>query len=151
VGGKGEGIAMAAAEAEGEEDAHTMRRRTHPEEFPNMPPRSEYPSKIMCPVSTTVAMSRQSRGNRQPAEAATKTQRTQTNTNGSTTGTSVIRTVLMSRTDTLQPHAATGRWITRRGSHTTTHRHTSMHDTRQQLGECIGTFYRQTFDGVGQG
>jgi hypothetical protein len=155
---KEEDVATAAAEAEGEADAHPMHTRTHPdpmrththpEAFPNMSPRSEYPSIIMCPVSTTVATSRQSRGNRQPAEAAAKTQRTQTDTNGLTTGTSDIPTVFISRTDTIQPHAETGRWITRRGSHATTHRRTSMRDTRRQHGECIGTFYRRTFDGVG--
>ena len=148
---KGEGVATAAAKAEGEADVHPMRTCTHSEAFPNMSPRSEYPSIIMCPVSTTVAMSRRSRGNRQPAEAAAKTQHTQTDTNGLTTGLSVIPTVLISRTDTIQPHLETGRWITRRGSHATRHRRTSMQDTRRQLGECIGTFYPRTFDGVGQG
>ena len=150
-GVKGEGVATAAAEAEGEADAPTIHTRTHPEAFPNMSPRWEDPSKIICPVSTTVALSRLSRGDRQPAEAAAKTQRTQTDTKYLTTGTSVIPMVLRLRTDTIQPHAETGRWITRRGSHATTHRHTSMQDTRRQLGECIGTFYQRTFDGVGRG
>ncbi len=150
-GVKGEGVAMAAAKVEGEADAPTIHTHTHPQAFPNMSPRWEDPSKIICPVSTTVALSRLSRGDRQPAEAAAKTQGTLTDTKYLTTGTSVIPTVLMSRTDTIQPHAETGRWITRRGSHATTHRHTSMGDTRRQLRECIGTFYQQTFDGVGRG
>ena len=159
---KGEGVATAAAEAEGEadaptihtrkhQDAPTIHTRKHQEAFPNMSPRSEYPNKIMCPVSTTVATSRRSRGDRQPAEAAAKTQRTQTHTNGLTTGTYVIPTVLISRMDTLQPHVVPGRWITRRGSHATTHRLTLTQDTRRQLRECIGTFYQLIFDGVGRG
>ncbi len=148
---KEEGVATVAAEAEGEADAHSMRTDTHPEAFLNMPPRSEDPSTIRCPVSSTVATSRQLRGDRQLAEAAAKTQRTQTGTNGLTTGTSVIPTVLISRTDTIQSHADTERWTIRRSSHATTHRRTSMRDTRQQQKECIGTFYRLTSDGVGRG
>ena len=127
-GVKGEGVATAAAEAEGEADAPTIHTRTHPEAFPNMSPRWEDPSKIIYPVSTTVALSRLLQGDRQPAEAAAETQRTQTDTNYSTTGTYVIPMDLMSRTATIRPHAETGRWITRRGSHTTTQKHTSMQD-----------------------
>ena len=83
---KGEGVATAAAEVEGEADVHTMRTRTHPEAFPNTPPRWEDPSKIICPVSTMVALSPLLQEDRQPAEAAAKTQRTQTDTKYSTTG-----------------------------------------------------------------
>jgi hypothetical protein len=89
------------------------------------------PQQNYIPVSTTVALSRLLRGDRQPAEAAAETWRTRTNTNYLTTGTSVIPMVLMSRTATIQPHAETGRWIIRRGSHVTMHRHTSMKDTRR--------------------
>ena len=85
-GVKGEGVAMAAAEAEGKADAHTMCTRTHPEAFPNRSPRWEDPSKIICPVSTMVALSPLLQEDRQPAEAAAKTQRTQTDTKYSTTG-----------------------------------------------------------------
>jgi hypothetical protein len=77
---KGEGVATVVAEAEGEADAPTIHTHTHPEAFPNMSPRWEDPSKIIYPVSTMVALSRLLRGDRQPAEAAVKTQRTQTNT-----------------------------------------------------------------------
>ncbi len=75
-GVKGEGVAMVAAKAEGEADAPTIHMCTHPEAFPNMSPRWEDPSKIIYPVSTTVALSRLLQGNRQPAEAAAKTRRT---------------------------------------------------------------------------
>ena len=78
---KGEGVTTAAAEVDGEADAHTIRTNTHSEAFPNMSPRWEDPSKIIYPVSTTVALSWLSRGDSQPAEAATKTHRTQTDTN----------------------------------------------------------------------
>jgi hypothetical protein len=128
---KEEGVATVAAKAEREADAHSMHTDTHPEAFPNMSPGLEDPSTIMCPVSSTVATSRQSWCDRQPAEAAAKTQRTQTGTHGLTTGTSVIPTVLISRTDTIQSHAETGSWTIRRGSHATTHRRTSMRDTRR--------------------
>jgi hypothetical protein len=114
-----------------------------------MSPRWEDSSKIIYPVSTTVALSRLLQGDRQPAEAAAETQRTQTDTNYSTTGTYVIPMDLMSRTATIQPHAETGRWITRRGSHTTTHKYTLMQDMLRQLRECIETFYQRTFDGMG--
>ena len=148
---KGEGVTTAAAEVDGEADAHTIRTNTHSEAFPNMSPRWENPRKIIYPVSTTVALSWLSQGDRQPAEAATKTQHTQTDTKYSTTGTYVIPMDLMSRTATIQPHAETGRWITRIGSHATTHKHTLMQDMLRQLGDCIETFYQQTFDGVGRG
>jgi hypothetical protein len=144
-GVKGEGVTMAAAEAEGEGDAHTMRTRTHPEAFPNTSPRWEDPSKFSYPVSTTVALSRLSQGDRQPAEAAAKTQRTQTDSKYSTTGMYVIPTYLMLRMATIEPHAETGRWITRRGSHTKTHKHTLMQDMLQQLGEYIETLLPVNF------
>ena len=70
---KEDGVATAAAEAEGEEGAPTIHTHTHLEAFPNMSPRWEDPSKILYPVSTTVALSRLSWGDRQPAEAAAKT------------------------------------------------------------------------------
>ena len=130
-GVKGEGIATAAAEAEAEVDAPTIHTRTQPEAFPNMSPRWEDPRKIIYPVSTMVGLSRLSQGDRQLAEASAKTQRTQTDTKYLTAGTSVIPTVLMSRTATIQLHAETGKWITRRGLHVTTHRHTWMQDTRR--------------------
>ena len=130
-GVKGEGVATAAAKAEGEADAPTIHTHMHPDAFPNMSPRWEDPRKNIYQVSTTVALSQLSWGDRQPAEAAAKTRRTGTNTNYLTTGTSVIPMFLMSRTATIQPHAETGRWITGRGSHATTHRHTSMQDTRR--------------------
>ena len=57
-----------------------------------------------------VAFSRLSRGDRQPAKVAAKTQHTQTNTKYSTTGTYVIPMDLTLRTATIQPHAETGRW-----------------------------------------
>ena len=113
-GVKGGGVATAAAKAEGEVDASTIHTHTHPETFPNMSPRWEDPRKNISPVSTTVALSQLSWGDRQPAEAAAKTRRTRTDTKYLTTGTSVIPTVLMSRTATIQPHAETGRWINRR-------------------------------------
>ena len=142
-GNKGEVIATEAAVVEGVGDAHKMRTRKHQEAFPNTSPRWEDPSKIICPVSTTVALSRLSRRDRQPAEAAAKTQHTQTDTKYSTTGTYVIPMDLMSRTATIQPHVETGRWITaRRGSHAKTHKHTLMQDMLRQLGECIETFYQ---------
>ena len=138
-----EGAATAVAKVEGKVDAHTMHRRTHPEAFPNTSPRWEDPSKIICPVSTMVALSRLSWGDRQPTEVAAKTQCTQTDTKYSTTGTYVIPMDLMSRTATIQPHVETGRWITaRRGSHAKTHKHTLMQDMLRQLGECIETFYQ---------
>ena len=117
-GVKGEGIATAAAEAEGEADAHTVCMRTNPEAFPNTSPRWEDPSKIICWVSTMVALYQLLQEDRQPAEVAAKTQRTQTNTKYSTTGMYVIHIDLTSRTVTIQPHAEAGRWITRRGLHT---------------------------------
>ncbi len=63
-GVKGEGIATAAAEAEGEADAHTVCMRTNPEAFPNMSPRWEDLRKIICRVSTMVARSRLLQGDR---------------------------------------------------------------------------------------
>ena len=142
---------MAAAETEGEADAHTMRTRTHPEALPNTSPRWEDPSKIICRVSTMVSLSRLLQGDRQPAEVATKTQHTQTDTKYSTTGTYVIHVNLTSKTAIIQSHAETGRWITKRGSHAKMHKHTLMQDMLRPLGECIETFYQRTFDGGGRG
>ena len=73
---KGEVVTTVAAKVDSEVDTHTIRTPTHPEAFPNMSPRWEDSSKIIYPVSTTVALSRLLQGNRQPAEAAAKTRGT---------------------------------------------------------------------------
>ena len=142
---------MAAAETEGEADAHTMRMRTHPEALPNTSPRWEDPSKIICRVSTIVALFWLSQRDRQPAEVAakTKTLSTQTNTKYSTTGTCAIPMDLTLRMATIQQCAGSGRWITRKVSLAKMHKHTSMQDMLQALRVCIKTFHQQTFDGWG--
>jgi hypothetical protein len=141
---------MEAAMVEDVADVYKMRTHTHQEAFPNTSPRWEDPSKIKCRVSAMAALSQLSQGDRQPAEVATKTQRTQTNTKYSTTGTCVIPMDLTLRTATIQLRTGTGTWITRRVSFAKMHKHTSMQAMLQPLRECIETFYPRTFDGVGQ-
>ena len=150
-GGKGEAAATEAAVVEGVGDAYKMRIRKHQEAFPNTSPRWEDPSKIICRVSTMVVLSRLSQGDRHPAEVATKTktQHTQTNTKYSTTGTCAIHMDLTSKA-TIQLRAGSGEKITRKVSLAKMHKHTLMQDMLQALGECIETFYQQTFDCVGQ-
>ena len=145
---KGEVVAAEAAIVEALADAYRI--RTRQEAFHSTSPRWEDPNKVMCQVLTIVALSLVSRGDRQPAEVAAKTQRTQTATKYSTTGMCVIPTGLTSRMATTQLHAGTGRWTPRRVSLTKMHRHTSTQDMLQSRRECIGTFYQQTFDGGGQ-
>ena len=140
-GDKGKIVATEQVAVEGVGDAHKMRMHGHQKAFPNTCPRWEDPSKIICRVSTMVALSRLSQEDRQLAEvevaAKTKTRRTQTDTKYSTTGTCAIPVDLTSRTATIQLRAGSGRWITRKVSLAKMYKHTSMQDMLQALGECI--------------
>ncbi len=59
---KGEGIAMAAAEAEGEADAHTMHMCTHLEAFPNMFPDGRTSAKLYAQFHVLAIAGRQTTG-----------------------------------------------------------------------------------------
>ena len=128
MGIKGEVVVTEAVDVEGVADAYKMRTHKHQQALPNTPPRWEDPSKIICHVSTIVAVYQLLQGDRQPAEVAAKTKRTQTNTKYPTTGKCVIPTDLTSRTAIIQIRVGTKRWMTRRVSHVKMHKHTSMQD-----------------------
>ena len=68
--GKGEVVAAEAAAVEGVVDAYRICMCQ--EAFPNTSPKWENPNKVICRVLTMVALPLVSRGDRQPAEAATK-------------------------------------------------------------------------------
>jgi hypothetical protein len=146
--GKREVVATEAATMESMVDAYRI--RAHQEAFSNTSPRWRTPTKLYARFLTMVALHLVLWGHKQPAEAAVKTRHTQTNTKYSTTGTCVILMDLRLRMATIQLHAGSEKWTTRRVSHATMHRHTSMQDMLPSLGECIETFYPRTFDDVGR-
>jgi hypothetical protein len=94
--------------------ADAYRIRTRQEAFSSTSPRWEDHNKVMCQVLTMVALSLVSCGDRQPAEAAAKTQHTQTAKKYLTAGMCVIPKNLTSRTATIKLRAGKGRWTTRR-------------------------------------